>query len=117
MIQTAPVGLDRVASGIRFAPGDPDATARACLPPIALVSLIDAERQWFKARVRFAPAETPRRLSFCAHAILDPNLLVVPDALADPRFADNPLAPADSPVRFSAGRPLMSPQGLAPGPP
>src|SRR2546423_11958074 len=65
-----------------------DAAARLADCPIALISLVDAQRQWFKAVHGLAVRETPRDVSFCAHAILDVTLLEVPDTYEDPRFAD-----------------------------
>ena len=86
-----------------------------CGTPISLVSLIDADRQWFKAGIGTGPIETPRDISFCAHAILDKHLLVVPDTREDPRFADNPAVTAADGVRFYAGSPLITTEGFALG--
>jgi signal transduction histidine kinase len=86
-----------------------------CGVPLSLVSLVDADRQWFKARTGTDLTETTRDISFCAHAILGKDLLVVPDAREDARFADNPLVTTEGGIRFYAGAPLLTTDGFGLG--
>ncbi len=106
------------ASGILRAPPDPalhaivTSVARLFRTPMAALSIVDRDRQWFAARIGLDAPETARAVSFCAHAILSPGApLVVPDATQDDRFAGNPLVQSDPGIRFYAGVPVSGPGG------
>jgi len=95
-----------------------DVTALAsliCGTPMSLVSLVDAERQWFKSTVGVEMRETPRALSFCAHTLGTRSTLIVPDAQQDTRFMDNPLVTGQPGIRFYAGAPIVEANGHALG--
>ena len=79
--------------------------------PIATVTLVDADRQWYKSVRGLKTRETPREFSFCAHAMWDDDVMVVPDATLDPRFAENPSVIGEPHIRFYAGAPLRTPEG------
>ncbi len=90
--------------------------SEVCQAPVALLSLIDRDRQWFKAQVGLEAEETARDLSFCAHALAEPGeLFTVADASMDPRFADNPLVTGEPGIRFYAGAPIVTEDGHALG--
>ncbi len=86
--------------------------SQICNVPISLMTLVDKDRQWFKANVGLPVSETPREISFCGHAINENNLFIVEDASKDERFSDNPLVTSDPNIRFYMGMPLTTPDGF-----
>lgn len=89
--------------------------AEVCATPVALITLVDEARQWFKARVGWDVNELPREIAFCAHAIQGQDICLVPDALSDERFRANPLVLSEPHIRFYAGMPILTNDGFALG--
>ncbi len=80
--------------------------------PIVAISLLDHHRQWFKAKIGLDVSETPRDIAFCAHTIMNDNVMCISDATQDERFAENPLVTGDTHIRFYAGAPIIIPEEL-----
>lgn len=109
------------AFGILDTPAEPgfdsivELAAQICETPVALVSLVSSDRQWFKARIGFEGCETDLNSSVCAFALVEPDLLIVPDLSKDPRTSANPLVTGEPGIRFYAGAPLKTAEGVVLG--
>lgn len=107
--------------GVLDTPNEPEfdaivqEAATSLRTPIALVSLLDENRQWFKAKVGLTPNETPLSMSFCTHAVQQDGVFQVPDATKDLRFSNSPLVTGEPNIRFYAGVPLRTPSGARVG--